>query len=50
VHDEALYQALGILAVSLLTNVLLYFLDKREAERLSADLTRYQEKHINSEP
>ena len=30
--------------------VLLYFLDKREAERLSADLTQYQEKLVDNDP
>ena len=42
--------ALGILAVFLLTNAILYLQEKREAERLSADLAHYQEKHVDSDP
>ena len=38
---------LGILAVFLLTHIILYLADRKEAERLSADLARYQEKQIN---
>lgn len=34
--------ALGVLAVFLLTNLIMYFSDKKEAEKLSADLARYQ--------
>lgn len=34
--------ALGILAVFLLANVLTYLADKKEAEKLTADLARYQ--------
>ena len=35
--------ALGILAVFLLTNLIMYLSDKKEAEKLSADLVRYQQ-------
>ena len=35
---------LGILAVFLLTHIILYLVDRKEAEKLSADLARYQEK------
>ena len=38
---------LGILAVFLLMHIILYLADRKEAERLSADLARYQEKQIN---
>ena len=38
--------ALGILAVFVLTHVILYFIDRKEAEKLNADLVRYQEKQI----
>ncbi len=38
---------LGILAVFLLTHIILYLADRKEAERLSADLARYQEKQMN---
>ena len=37
--------ALGILAVFILTHVILYLADRKEAEKLSADLARYQENH-----
>ena len=40
--------ALGILAVFVLSHLILYFLDRKEAERLSADLARYQEKRDES--
>ena len=35
--------ALGILAVFLLTNLIMYLSDRKEAEKLSADLVRYQQ-------
>ena len=35
--------ALGILAVFLLTNLIMYLSDRKEAEKLSADLARYQQ-------
>ena len=35
--------AAGILAVYLLSNAIMYISDKREAERLTEDLARYQE-------
>ena len=39
--------ALGILAVFVLTHVILYFIDRKEAEKLNADLARYQEKQMH---
>ena len=38
--------ALGILAVFVLSHLILYLIDRKEAEKLNADLTRYQEKQI----
>ena len=35
--------ALGILAVFVLSHLILYLIDRKEAEKLSADLVRYQE-------
>ncbi len=37
--------ALGVLVVFVLSHVILYLADRKEAERLSADLARYQESH-----
>jgi len=42
--------ALGIFAVFVLAHVILYLIDKKEAEKLNADLSRYQEKQRNSSP
>ena len=39
--------ALGILAVFVLTHVILYFIDRKEAEKLNTDLARYQEKQMH---
>ena len=36
--------ALGVFAVFILSHFILYFLDRKEAEKLSADLVRYQER------
>lgn len=36
--------ALGVLAVFVLSHFILYLIDRKEAEKLSADLARYQEK------
>ena len=36
--------ALGILAVFVLTHIILYLIDRKEAEKLNAGLARYQEK------
>ncbi len=36
---------IGILVVFLLVNLIQYFSDKREAEKLSMDLARYQQQH-----
>lgn len=37
--------ALGVLVVFVLSHVILYLADRKEAERLSADLAKYQENH-----
>lgn len=39
--------ALGILLVFVLTHVILYFIDRKEAEKLNTDLARYQEKQMH---
>lgn len=39
--------ALGILLVFVLAHVILYFADRKEAEKLNADLARYQEKQMH---
>ena len=39
--------ALGVFAVFVLTHIILYLIDKKEAEKLNADLSRYQEKQMN---
>lgn len=36
---------LGILVIFLLVNLIQYFSDRREAEKLSTDLARYQQEH-----
>ena len=33
-----------------LAHVILYFIDKKEAEKLNADLARFQEKQLNRSP
>ena len=38
--------ALGIFVVFVMAHVVLYFADRKEAEKLNADLVRYQEKQI----
>lgn len=38
---------LGVLAVFVLAHVILYLIDRKEAEKLSADLARYQAKQMN---
>ena len=38
--------ALGIFVVFVLAHVILYFADRKEAEKLNADLVRYQEKQM----
>ena len=40
--------ALGIFVVFVLTHVILYLIDKKEAEKLNADLARFQEKQMNA--
>lgn len=42
--------ALGVFVVFVLSHVILYFIDKKEAEKLNADLSRYQEKQMNRSP
>ncbi len=42
--------ALGVFAVFVLTHIILYFIDKKEAEAINADLSRYQEKQRNGSP
>ena len=42
--------ALGVLAVFVLSHIILYFIDKKEAEKLNADLSRYQEKQATTYP
>ena len=42
--------ALGVFAVFVLTHIILYLIDKKEAEKLNADLSRYQEKQMNGSP
>ena len=38
--------ALGILVIFLLSNLIMYLSDKKEAEKLSADLARYQQEQV----
>lgn len=38
---------LGVLVVFVLTHVILYFIDRKEAEKLNTDLARYQEKQMH---
>ena len=40
--------ALGIFVIFILTHVILYLIDKKEAEKLNADLARFQEKQMNA--
>jgi len=42
--------ALGIFVVFVLTHIILYFIDRKEAEKLNADLSRYQEQQLNGSP
>ena len=42
--------ALGIFAVFVLSHIILYFIDRKEAEKLNADLARFQEKQMNGSP
>ena len=39
--------ALGIFVVFVLAHVILYFADRKEAEKLNTDLARYQEKQMH---
>ncbi len=40
--------ALGVLVVYVLAHIVLYLIDKKEAEKLNEDLFRYQEKQMNN--
>ena len=40
--------ALGVFAVFVLSHIILYFIDKKEAEKLNADLARFQEKQFRN--
>jgi len=40
--------ALGILAVFVLSHIILYFIDRKEAEKLNADLARFQERKLSA--
>ena len=42
--------ALGIFAVFVMAHAILYFIDRKEAEKLNADLSRYQERQMNGSP
>ena len=42
--------ALGVFAVFVLAHVILYLIDRKEAEKLNAALSRYQEKQMNGSP
>jgi len=42
--------ALGVFAVFVLSHIILYLIDRKEAEKLNADLSRYQEKQMNGAP
>lgn len=42
--------ALGVFAVFVLSHIILYFIDKKEAEKLNADLARFQEKQMRVSP
>ena len=41
---------LGVFVVFVLTHVILYCIDRKEAEKLNADLSRYQERQMNGSP
>ena len=38
--------ALGVFAVFILSHIILYFADRKEAEKINADLARFQEKQM----
>ena len=42
--------ALGIFAVFVLSHITLYLIDRKEAEKLNADLALFQEKQMNAGP
>ena len=39
--------AAGVFAVFVLAHIILYFIDRKEAEKINADLVRFQEKQMN---
>jgi uncharacterized membrane protein len=41
---------LGVFVVFVLTHVIQYFINRKEAEKLNADLSRYQERQMNGSP
>ena len=42
--------ALGVFVIFVLAHIILYFIDRKEAEELNADLSRYQERQMNGSP
>ncbi len=42
--------ALGVFTVFVLSHIILYFIDKKEAEKLNVDLARFQEKQMRVSP
>ena len=42
--------ALGVFVIFALAHIILYFIDRKEAEELNADLSRYQERQMNGSP
>ena len=42
--------ALGVFAVFILVHLILYLIDRKDAEKLNADLARFQEKQMNGSP
>ena len=42
--------AIGVFAVFVLTHIILYLIDRREAGKLNADLARFQEKQMDGSP
>ena len=42
--------AVGVFAVFVLSHLILYFIDRKEAEKLNADLARFQEERMNGSP
>ena len=42
--------ALGVFAVFVLSHIIMYLIDRKEAEKLNADLARFQEKQMRVSP